>query len=122
MLAGGLLLFAVVPLILFIYRYARFSPWKSTIAGITLMAQKVVLLGLIGYLLAAVVVPEFTGKGPFGYVLLALLGLLLWMMLLVLVWTQNETRPVSKRMGQIFLSREDLESTAETERRKKRKR
>jgi hypothetical protein len=100
---------AAMPLLGFIYYYARYSPWTLTIQGRTLMAEKVAMLLLVLF--------SFTSRlfdYPGQLVLRTILSLILisffWAMFIALRSAQKSAPLVSREQGQGFLPESQLEA------------
>lgn len=89
-----ILLAAIIPLVLFEYRYARFSPWRSTTLGRNFMSQKLLMTALLGFLVASLFFPEWRGlsRDVIRYGLYGLLVVTFWRDYVQLVKAQREGR------------------------------
>lgn len=105
-----LLVLMLLPLVIFIYRYARYSPWTSTIQGRSLMAQKIGWVALIGHFLVELFW-EYPGHDVVEIILLGLLMVLFWTVLFGLLVAQTAQLPVSKRQGTGYVNARDIETT-----------
>jgi len=110
---------AFVPIMLFIIFYAKSSPWRKTLQGMTLMWQKVAMASLIAFFLAAPFIPE-PWHDLVKDIILTVLMVLFWVMFTALRLAQTEERPVPKNHGQGFVPPEDVESTGRVRRTRKR--
>lgn len=95
----ALLVLAAIPLAWFMYRYARHSPWRSTLQGRALMAQKGATLALVLLILAR----HVFGQQPWITWALAVLAMVLvvmfWVMLIGLLKAQNARFPSLRGRG-----------------------
>jgi hypothetical protein len=85
-----LLLLAITPLVLFAYCYARYSPWRDTLQGKTLMAQKIAMVAVLLASLCAVMFGDYPGREIVSIVLFAVLVALFWVMFFALRMAQKE--------------------------------
>lgn len=106
-----LLVLMVIPLGGFAYRYARYSPWQSTIQGRTLLTQKIATLALVVFFISAAVFPDYPGRELVKDALLFVLTVLFWVMFVSLLWIQTAIKPVSRKRGTGYVKTEDLERT-----------
>ena len=105
-----LLLLMFTPYALFAYRYARFSPWRATYQGITLMAQKVTMASLVAFFIVDTLLPgHWPGRDPLLYILLGLLLVEGWATLAGLVHVQRADHPVTEHQGTGYVNPEDIE-------------
>jgi hypothetical protein len=100
----------------FIYRYARYSPWRATRQGITLMSQKVTWLLMVTWCLVAPFV-EWPGERWVFLGLLVVIVGLFWATLGGLLAAQRSQRPVARRKGAGYVPHEDIEITQPRRRR-----
>lgn len=108
-----MLTLAAIPLVLFIYRYARYSPWSSTLQGRGLFAQKWAMLALILLGIASRII-DAPWLEVARVVLFSVLVSLFWVMLYGLVEAQNSDRSKDDRRGY----REDTEPRTKKEEKK----
>lgn len=88
---------AIIPLALFIQAYGQHSPWRSTLQGRVLMAQKVAMLAVLTHGVVSVVWPHYPGREIVSIVLFAVLIVLFWAMYFALRSAQAESRNHKKR-------------------------
>lgn len=99
----------------FTYRYARYSPWRATWQGITLMAQTITMGGLVAFFVVDTAVPnQWPGRGWILYPLLVLLLLEAWAALAGLLYVQQGSRLVSERQGTGYVEPERITTTIST--------
>lgn len=91
----ALLLLAVIPLILFIYRYTRFSPWSKYLQGRLLLSQKVAWVALCIHLIVRRLW-DYPYSGVVEYVVVVILVVLFWWMFFALIEAQTEPSPAPK--------------------------
>src|SRR5690606_31061773 len=95
----------------FAYRYARYSPWRATYQGITLLAQKLTMAALVAFFITDTLLPAgWMGRDA---VLITLLGLLLveaWATLAGLWHVQHAPFPVSEKQGTGYVHPEDIDT------------
>lgn len=86
----AILVAAAIPLAHFIYRYARYSPWRSTAIGRTLMYQKIAMLSFVLLSLMARVFPHYFGRTALSLIVFSALVLLFWKTDIELIQTQHQ--------------------------------
>lgn len=91
----ALLILAVIPLIMFIYRYTRFSPWSKYLQGRLLLAQKIAWVALVVHLIAKRLW-EYPGSTTVEYGIVLTLVVLFWWMFFALVEAQQEPTPAPR--------------------------
>lgn len=105
-----ILVLMFTPYVLFAYRYARYSPWRATWQGITLMAQKITMASLVAFFIVDTLFPvHWAGRDPVLYVLLGLLLIEGWATLAGLLHVQRADHPVTERQGTGYVHPEDIE-------------
>lgn len=106
------ILFALglIPLAAFIYRYAKYSPWRATRQGITLMSQKVTWLAMVVWCLVSPFI-DWDGKRWVFFGLFVVIVALFWATFLGLLAAQRSQRPVARRKGAGYVPAEDIETT-----------
>lgn len=105
-----LLALALPALLVFVFRYARYSPWQKTYQGRTLMAQKIAWIGLIVHFITK----EFWHYPGFDIVenvVLSVVVVLFYITLWGLLKAQHASRPVSKEQGQGYVPSKEVENT-----------
>jgi len=108
----------VAAVMLFIVFYAVRSPWRATLQGQFLMAQKVSMALLaLHFLIGAIW--HYPGFWDVQAALVCFLAITSFVMLVGLLLAQTEQRPVPKKHGTGFVPPEDLESTLQTRRRRR---
>src|SRR5690606_12826684 len=106
-----LLALALPALLVFVARYARYSPWQKTYQGRTLMAQKIAWIVMIAHCLPK----EFWHYPGFDigeHTILSVVVVLFYVTLWGLLKAQHASRPVSKEQGQGYVEAKDVERTA----------
>lgn len=106
-----LLALALPALLVFVFRYARYSPWLATYQGRTLMAQKIAWIVMVAHFFTK----EFWHYPGFDIVenvVLSVVVVLFYTTLWGLLKAQNAARPVSKEQGQGYVLPKDVERTA----------
>jgi hypothetical protein len=93
----------------FIYRYARFSPWRSTLQGWMLMAQKVTWLLFAIYWFFDPLWAWVNDTATGIYLVVLAVCFIGYDVGLHLV--QGAARPVKKKYGAGFVQKENLEQT-----------
>lgn len=111
LLVTNILLIAIgLPVLGFIYFYARYSPWRSTLQGKTLMSTWVGLFVLILYYLISGGV-DYPAEGIVKIIILFGLMVLFWTVFVALRMAQTEQTPVPKKRGTGYRIPADLEKT-----------
>jgi hypothetical protein len=90
----------VVPLSIFIVRYAFWSPWRSTELGRHLMYQKASIAAVIALILLALFIPDFFLRAEVRLIAYLAVGFFLWLDVVTLIRIQREfpmTRTRRKR-------------------------
>lgn len=87
-----ILLSALIPLIYFEYRYARFSPWRLTPLGRNVMYQKVVMTALLLFIILSLFSPHFAFRDEIRLVLYSSLVYMFWRDVFQLVKDQRANR------------------------------
>lgn len=86
-----LLVLALIGLLAFIYRYARYSPWKKYNQGKFLMLQKVFFSLSVTYYLVGELAPPYPGERVLEYLVITGVVISIWAMLLGLIDGQKHT-------------------------------
>lgn len=110
-LINCVLVMMVIPLVGFIYRYGRYSPWRASWQGITLMSQNIALLSLVSYYLVDAVWGNWAHQRVILAAILIVLLALFWSALVGLLYVQNHQKPVTKRQGTGYVESDDIEKT-----------
>lgn len=124
----ALLLWILAALVIFLYRYVRYSPWKLTLQGKMMVLQKVNLILIVLFFLIASLAPPFAVETFLRDVMLILVAVSVTGMLLGLLEAQTGWSPmrmvsrgssrrvdgekVSRHIGEGFVDRSDIEQTA----------
>lgn len=87
-----ILLSAVIPLASFIFFYARFSPWTSTIEGKTIMFQKIGFLSYILFVLAVKFFGDFPGVDFVRFIIYGFIVTMFWTMFVNLIKAQRSSK------------------------------
>lgn len=94
----ALLGLSILPLALFVYFYARHSPWRSTLQGKTLMAQNAAMIVVLAHSVVGSLV-DYPGDVFVGLGLFAVLTALFWAMFVALRRAQTEQSETKKGVG-----------------------
>jgi len=86
----GLLLVGITPLLHFIYRYHRYSPWRSTPIGRTLMYQKLAMAGILLLALFARLFGDYTLRPYLTLIVYGALVFFFWRTDVQLLHTQRD--------------------------------
>ena len=90
----------LIPLTIFIFRYALYSPWRSTELGRHLMYQKSSIAAVIALVLIALFIPEFFLRAEIRLLAYLAVGFFMWLDVVTLIRIQREfpmTRTKRKR-------------------------
>jgi hypothetical protein len=90
----------LIPLTIFIVRYAFWSPWRSTELGRQLMYQKSSIVAVIALVLLALFVPDFFLRAEIRLAAYLAVGFFMWLDVVTLIRIQHEfpmTRTKRKR-------------------------
>jgi hypothetical protein len=95
--------------IAFAYRYMKFSPWRSTWQGITLLAQTVTLAALAAfYIIDTFAVGSWPGRMFFVISFLVALATEAWVATFCLVHVQRSQEPVSEKQGTGYVHKDEI--------------
>lgn len=96
----------------FAYRYMRYSPWRATWQGVTLLSQKLTLAALALFFIVDTLIEGFWPARFLSLtILLSLLAIEACATLAGLLHVQRAHRPVSKRQGTGYVLPEEIERT-----------
>jgi len=88
----------LLPLILFIYRYARYSPWTMSFVGRALMGEKIAFSLVIALVLLGSYAHDYPGRDWIRLVVYASVLVFLWWDFMNLLHIQNKARGVQKKV------------------------
>lgn len=98
----GITLVGLVPLILFIYRYRRYSPWRANVLGRSLMIQKENMLALFAFITISLLLTDFPGRELVGALLYLFLVGTFWNDYIQLLRIQRQHHRANARDRRLF--------------------
>lgn len=95
---------------IFIYRYARYSPWRATWQGIILMSQTITLaLLVLFFIIDTAIVGDWPSRAFLLVLFLSLLAVESLVAALCLIYVQRQHTPVTPRQGTGFVHPDNIE-------------